>query len=324
MASTDARPIPIKNTAYRVYLPILDADGDLVAGATGLDSEISKDGGTFTDCTNEATEIATSSGMYYLDLSSTEMNADAVCIIVKTSSSGAKTTPIVLYPCETGDIDVDVTAWNGTAVSSPATAGIPEVNVKNINNVAATSVTTVNANIGTTQPTNYTGTGASALVKSDMVDIAGAAVSTSSAQIGVNAVSVANNAITAAAIATDAIDNDAIAANAVSKIQSGLSTLDAAGVRTAVGLASANLDTQLDALPTADENADALLDRTAGVETNRTLRQALRLMLAALGGKLSGAATTTVTIRDTNDSVNRITATVDADGNRSAVTYDAS
>lgn len=38
----------------------------------------------------------------------------------------------------------------------------------------------------------------------------------------------------------------------------GFSTLDAAGVRTAVGLASANLDTQLAALPTAGENADAV------------------------------------------------------------------
>jgi len=47
----------------------------------------------------------------------------------------AKTTVLVFYPVEAGDIDVDVTAWNGTAVSSPATAGIPEVNVKNINNV---------------------------------------------------------------------------------------------------------------------------------------------------------------------------------------------
>ncbi len=35
------------------------------------------------------------------------------------------------------DSQVDVTSWNGTAVSSPATAGIPDVNVKNINNVAA-------------------------------------------------------------------------------------------------------------------------------------------------------------------------------------------
>jgi ActR/RegA family two-component response regulator len=54
-----------------------------------------------------------------------------------------------------------------------------------------------------------------------------------------------SGAITAASIATDAIDGDAIAASAVTEIQAGLSTLDAAGVRSAVGLASANLDTQL-------------------------------------------------------------------------------
>ncbi len=77
-------------------------------------------------------------------------------------------------------------------------------------------------------------------------------------------------------------------------------------------------------IPTAIQNADALLDRTAGIETNRTLRQGLRLMLSALAGKLSGAATTTVTIRDTNDGINRIVATVDSSGNRSAVTLDAS
>lgn len=51
--------------------------------------------------------------------------------------------------------------------------------------------------------------------------------------------------ITAAVIATDAVDADALAADAVAEIQSGLSTLTAAGIRTAVGLAAANLDTQL-------------------------------------------------------------------------------
>jgi|GEM_PF-4183259 len=114
MASTDATAIPIKNQAYRVTFPIFDADGDLVTGATGLDSEVSKDAGTFTDCTNEATEIATNSGMYYLELTATEMNADTVAIIIKTSSSGAKTTPLVFYPAEAGDIIVNVKQVNGT------------------------------------------------------------------------------------------------------------------------------------------------------------------------------------------------------------------
>lgn len=104
---------------------------------------------------------------------------------------------------------------------------------------------------------------------------------------------------------------------------SGLSTLDAAGVRTAVGLASANLDTQLDALPTANENADALLDRSNGVETGWTLRQVLRLISAVLVGKASVSSISAV-FRDLNDTKDRVTATVDSVGSRSSVTKDAS
>lgn len=54
------------------------------------------------------------------------------------------------------------------------------------------------------------------------------------------------------------------------------SPLDAAGIRSAVGLASANLDTQLDALPTAAENADAVWDEDAtGHQTQGTFGQAI-------------------------------------------------
>lgn len=129
MASTDARLIPYKNAAWRVTFPILDADGDPVSGATGLDSEVSKDGAAFADCTNEATEIG-SSGVYYLDLTNSEMNADTVSIRVQTSSSGAKTTIIVVYPQEADDIRASVTHWAGSAVASPDTAGHPKVTVK--------------------------------------------------------------------------------------------------------------------------------------------------------------------------------------------------
>lgn len=94
----NALPYPVYGVPYGVSFPILDADGDLVTGATGLDSEVSKNGDTFADCTNEATEIATSSGVYYLLLTASEMTADVVTVIVKTSSSGAKTTTLVLYP----------------------------------------------------------------------------------------------------------------------------------------------------------------------------------------------------------------------------------
>ena len=95
-AATDASPRPLYGVAFRVTFPIFDGTGALVTGATTPDSEVSKDGGTFADATNEATEVATSSGMYYLDLTAAEMSARTVGIIVK--SGNGKTTPIVLYP----------------------------------------------------------------------------------------------------------------------------------------------------------------------------------------------------------------------------------
>lgn len=80
------------------------------------------------------------------------------------------------------------------------------------------------------------------------------------------------------------------------------------------------------ALTSGERNsvATALLDLSNGVETGITLRQAVRLELAALAGKLSGAATETIEILDATGSKPRITATVDSDGNRTAVTLDAS
>ena len=86
----------------------------------------------------------------------------------------------------------DMTDIAGAAVST-STAQLG-VNVVQVNAVSTSNVTTISANQGTTQPVNFTGTAGSALVKSDMVDVAGSAVSTSSAQIGVNVVNIAGQA----------------------------------------------------------------------------------------------------------------------------------
>lgn len=97
-SASDAHPFPIYNARYRFIAPLMDADGDLVPGATTPDSEISQDCGTFADATNEMTEIATSSGMYYLDLIATELDCKVVAIIMKSATAGMKTTPVVFYP----------------------------------------------------------------------------------------------------------------------------------------------------------------------------------------------------------------------------------
>ena len=67
---------------------------------------------------------------------------------------------------------------------------------------------------------------------------------------------------------------------------------------------------------------DAIVDEV--VEGSLTLRQAVRLFLSALAGKSSGGGTTTINFRDLADTKNRITATVDSNGNRTNVTLDGS
>jgi len=87
------------------------------------------------------------------------------------------------------------------------------------------------------------------------------------------------------------------------------------------------LDTGTDGvvLKAAGLNADAvdeILDEV--IEGTTTLRQAIRLFLSALASKSSGGGTSTIKFRDVGDSKDRITATVDSDGNRTAMTLDAS
>lgn len=123
-----------KNVDTRITFPIIDADGDPVTVAAGLDSEYTSydtaDHGaaapSFGDCGHEATEIGTT-GIYYLDVAAAEINKDFTHIQVKTSTSGAKTQHILIT---TRARDADVTLLLGTAWLTPGTAGTPDVNVK--------------------------------------------------------------------------------------------------------------------------------------------------------------------------------------------------
>jgi hypothetical protein len=89
------------------------------------------------------------------------------------------------------------------------------------------------------------------------------------------------------------------------------STLDAAGVRSAVGLASANLDTQFDAIPTATENADALLNRDMSAVSDTNSRSPLNA-LRFLRNKWSISGTT-LTVTKENDASSAWVSTVSTD-----------
>lgn len=59
-----------------------------------------------------------------------------------------------------------------------------------------------------------------------------------------------------------------------------------------------------------------------GIETGWTPRQIMRIMAAALAGKVSGSDANAPAFRSVTDSKARITATTDADGNRLSVSLD--
>lgn len=416
------------NVARHIYINIpkagsanhaVGADWTPAAG----DVKISKDGGAAANVTNLPTAIAMgNSAIWDFSITATEMQAAQVVITV--SDSATKAVDDTGFIIETYgnnssqhefDLDNPSAAQSGDCyarLGAPAGASVSA-------DVAAIQSDT--DNIQTRLP--------AALVSGRMDSSVGA---------------MASNVITAAATAADF----------TTEVTAGLSTLDAAGVRSAIGLASANLDTQLtaiddyidtevaaikaktDNLPADPADAsdiaaafstvnstlatvasyidtevaaiktktDFLPSATAGaagglfiagsnaattvnftgnlsgsvgsvtgavgsvtgdiggnvvgsvgsvtagvtvttnndkagyrlsstgvddildedVEGSHTFREYLRGIASALFAKLSGAETTSVVVRDVDDSKDRITATVDADGNRSSVTIDLS
>jgi len=87
-AKTDNLPSGIpKNVALSNFAFFMVDSSDHVTPKTGLTitATISKDGGAFASCSNSATEL--SSGVYLIDITQTEMNADVITL--KFTASGA-------------------------------------------------------------------------------------------------------------------------------------------------------------------------------------------------------------------------------------------
>lgn len=115
----------------------------------------------------------------------------------------------------------------------------------------------------------------------------------------------------------------------IDNLDAAISTRGTANAGDAMALTAA-----YDAAKTAAQAGDAMTlqpaerTTTAAVflsqllEGVHTVGDGLRIMLAALAGKSTGGGTFTNRFRDVADSKNRIDATVDANGNRSAISID--
>lgn len=239
----NALPYPVYGVPFGVVFPMLDADGDLVTAASTPDAEVSKNGDTFADCTNESTEIATGSGMYYLLLTGTELTADVVAVIAKSATAGMKTTPIVLYPRKLVTLrsgTVGANAADGTTLQLDSGASAVDdyyngcllvgtldsvVEARVISDyVGSTKVCSVTPAFVTTPDNNdtfvvYLPEGRQ-VTQGDAVAFGGVGGTFSAGRPEVNTTHAAgtawaSGAITAAVIATGAIDADAIADNAI-------------------------------------------------------------------------------------------------------------
>lgn len=131
------------------------------------------------------------------------------------------------------------------------------------------------------------------------------------------------------AMAANVMTAAAAAADLTAELQTGLATA-ASLAAVAADVGAVLIDTGTDGVVVAaasktgyqlsSTGVDDILDEV--VEGTTTLRQSVRLSNSALGGKASGLDTTSVAYRDLADTKDRIAATVDATGNRTAITRD--
>lgn len=287
MASTDARPVPRKNAAFRHYFAIRKNDGTLITSWTGADSEVSLDGAAFSDCTNEATEIG-SSGCGYIDLTSAEMNADAVVLKITVTNASALPLVFVLYPEESGDYRIDASAL-ATAAALATLDGKVDTIDGIVDAILVDTDTTIPGTLATIA--DYIDTEIAAIkAKTDNLPANPAAVSDiptanaiadqvwDEAIAGHAGVGSTGAALAAAGSAGDpwsttlpgaygaGTAGNIVGNNLNATVSSRLATagytapLDAAGIRAAVGLAAANLDTQLSTIDTVADGIKAKTD----------------------------------------------------------------
>lgn len=292
---------------------------DHVSAATGktIAIVISKNGAAFANPSGGATNaVEIGNGWYYVDLTTTDTGTLGPVIVRGTSASvdDVEIPYQVVDATNLGASNLDASVSSRSTYAGADTSGTTTLLTRIPGTVAAQTGDSY-ARLGS--PAGASHAADIAAVKTDT-----AAVKTQTDKL---TFTVANqidaNVLDWKSSAAPAMTGDAFArlgAPAGASVSA-----DVAAVNTKTTNLPASPAAVSD-IPTANANADALLDRAAGVETSWTVRQAMRIMLSALGGKLAGAATSAVTVRDMADSKNRISATVDSNGNRTAVTLDPS
>jgi hypothetical protein len=278
------------NTATHIYVPMVKRGvADYALGAdwtpSAGDVKVSKDGGAAANIATLPTAITMgNTAMWDFTVSAAELQAAKTIITVGDSATKAVEDQFIIietYGNASAELKVDLS----DAVRMGLTA-LPNANAE-----AAGGLFT-------------RGTGAGQINQN------------ANGQIDVRAVAIANGIIAAASFAANALD--AVWSTATRVLTAGtnivlakgtgvtgFNDLDAAGVRGAVGLASANLDTQLTEVPAIKAKTDQLAFTASGkvdanvlaVDDDTTVPAKLRRSLTVIhAGAVTGPASTTTLI----------------------------
>jgi hypothetical protein len=264
-------------------------DQGTAQGATGTTIQI-RAAATFADTTLVGSTVfafGSTQGYWQSRVVTANVGATDTCTVDTWTVTPSGTITYIIFGTppnsSAGTVSADVTKWNGTAVSTPATAGIPEVNVKNINNSATSASGTItfpNATLAST-------TGAVGSVTGAVGSVTGAVGSVTGA-VGSVTGNVGGNVVGSVASVTGNVGGNVV--GSVASVTAGVTV-------------TTNNDKTGYALTAGERTsvADALLDRDMsigadnGSTTVRTVRQSLRF----LRNKWSIAAgTLTVTKED--------------------------
>jgi hypothetical protein len=268
---------PKKNTAFIHYAglgskadsTIFQSNPTIAAG----DFKVSIDGGALANLATLPAVTPAGSKMVKFSLSAAEMNGDNITIVC-SDAAGAEWCDVI--------INIQTSARQIDDLAFPTTSG------RSLD-VSATGEAGIDwANIGS--PTTAVNLSATNIDVDQVVASVSGAVGSVTGSVG----SVAANGITASSIATDALGALELAADAATEIATAVwatatrsltvldedsTTLDLdATIRAAVGLAAANLDTQLADLPT---NAELVTSQASADDATLAAIAALNNLSAA-------------------------------------------
>lgn len=316
-----------KNVAsQKLWLFAFDAATGLAktGDAANLTPYVSKDHGAANvlgDTSATELDATNAKGFYWFDLTQSETNADTLLFTGKSATANVVVVGRIIYPRPPNASSLVIDSSGRVDVSK----------------MAGTSLTA--RDIGASVLlSSGTGTGqldfTSGVVKASLAQILGTALTETAGQIAAGfkkLFDVAVPVLTAASVNQTGDNYARLGAPAGASHAADVAAVkvDTAAIKAKTdNLPSDPADASdiaalVDALPTGSEAATALLDAADSIETGLTVRKALRLLTSVIGGKLSGAATPTNTFRNAvADSKARVTSTVDADGNRTAVAVD--